>query len=293
MGVVITIVNQKGGVAKTTTVSALAYILNQKGYRVLSIDLDPQRNLDMLAGKGLAIPINDMETGSILHALNHQRSLHDIIIKTEIGDLARASSQLSGWNGRPILTIDEFQQMQNDLEALADLLRERFAHSDFSHELQALIPEVREEYDFILIDTNPSLTLLTTNGLNAADYVLIPAFPEESSREAVVELWNTIRILKQLNPCKYLEVCGILLTKVNTKTNIFNLYSNAFQRVASSIGTILFNTRIKNSIAASECMSRRQNIMKYQPSSTTAQCYLNFADEFVERIKQMEAKRNG
>lgn len=208
MGVVVTVVNQKGGVAKTTTVSALAYLLTQRGYKVLCIDLDPQRNLDMLAGKGIPIPINDMTTKSMLHALNHEAALKDVIVYTELGDLARASSQLSSWNGRPVLTKEEYKRLRNSPEDLLKLLDARFQKTDFSKELAEIIPTIQDNYDYILIDTNPSLTLLTINGLLAADYVLIPAFTEKSSREAVVELWNTIQGLLYYNPSKYLKICG-------------------------------------------------------------------------------------
>lgn len=293
MGVTITVVNQKGGVAKTTTVSALAYLLTQKGYKVLSIDLDPQRNLDMLAGKGVPIPINDMETESMLHALNREASLKDVIIHTELGDLARASSQLSSWNGRPVLTKDEFRAMKTEPDRLIQVLDERFQKTDFSQELAELIPTVRDDYDYILIDTNPSLTLLTINGLLAADYVLIPAFAEKSSREAVVELWNTIQGLLYYNPGKYLKVCGILLTNVNSRTNLFKSWLVPFKKMAVQMGTIVFNTPIARSVSAAECMGRYQNIMKYDRSSATAKSYAAFLDEFIARIRKMEEERHG
>lgn len=291
MGVVVTVVNQKGGVAKTTTVSALAYILTQRGYRVLCIDLDPQRNLDMLAGKGVPIPINDMTTGSMLHALNHEKELKDILVHTDLGDLARASSQLSSWTGRPVLTKEEFKNLRNQPEELIKLLDSRFEKTDFSRELAEIIPSVKDQYDFILIDTNPSLTLLTVNGLYAADYVLIPAFPEKSSREAVVELWNTIQGILYYNPGKYLKVCGILLTNANPRTNLFKNWTSPFKKIAAQMNTIVFETPITRSVSAAECMGRYENIMKYDKSSATAKSYLVFADEFLSRIKELEEAR--
>lgn len=291
MGLVVTVVNQKGGVAKTTTVSALAYILKERGYRVLCIDLDPQRNLDMLAGKGVAIPINDLTTGSMLQVLNREMEMKDVIIETELGALARASSQLSSWTGRPILTRDEFARLKNTPEQLISFLENRFEETDFSKELSKIIPAIKDQYDYILIDTNPSLTLLTLNGLYAADYVLIPAFAEKSSREAVIELWNTIRGILYFEPGKYLKVCGILLTKVSQRTNLFRSYLPPFQKIAEQMNTIVFDTTIKSSIAASECMGRYENIMKYSKSSPTAQCYEQFADEFLNRIQMLEEER--
>lgn len=292
MGVVITVVNQKGGVAKTTTLSALAYILTQRGYKVLSIDLDPQRNLDMLAGKDVAIPINDLKTPSMLQVLNREATLKDIIVHTDLGDLARASSQLSSWTGRPVLTRSEFSSLKTTPDKLIQHLEERMAESDFSQELAKIIPSVQSDYDYILIDTNPSLTLLTLNGLYAADYVLIPAFPEESSREAVIELWNTIQGILYYNPGKYLAISGILLTRVNMQTNLFSGYLNRFMKIAKNMETIVFDTKIRSSIAAAECMGRHENIMKYQKDSSTAKCYMTFADEFIQRIQKMEEARN-
>lgn len=292
MGVVVTVVNQKGGVAKTTTVSALAYLLTQRGYKVLCIDLDPQRNLDMLAGKGIPIPINDMTTKSMLHALNHEAALKDVIVYTELGDLARASSQLSSWNGRPVLTKEEYKRLRNSPEDLLKLLDARFQKTDFSKELAEIIPTIQDNYDYILIDTNPSLTLLTINGLLAADYVLIPAFTEKSSREAVVELWNTIQGLLYYNPSKYLKICGILLTNVNSRTNLFKSWLSPFKKIAYQMETIVFNTPISRSVSAAECMGRYENIMKYDKSSATAKSYTIFLDEFIARIKKLEEVRN-
>lgn len=291
MGVVVTVVNQKGGVAKTTTVSALAHLLTQKGYRVLCIDLDPQRNLDMLAGKDIPIPINDMTTGSMLHVLNHEIDLEKILVHTDLGDLARASSQLSSWNGRPVLTKDEYKTLRDKPDELIRLLEKRFEKTDFSKELAEIIPTVQDQYDFILIDTNPSLTLLTLNGLCAADYVLIPAFPEKSSREAVVELWNTIEGLRFYNKGKYLKVCGILLTNVNLRTNLYKSWLAPFRKIALKMGTIVFNTTISRSVSAAECMGRYENIMIYDKSSTTAKNYAAFADEFLNRIQMLEEER--
>ena len=293
MAVTIAVTNQKGGVGKTATTSALAYILNQRGYKVLSIDLDPQRNLDMLAGKNVAIPINDLKTPSMLQVLNHECTLKDAIIHTELGDLARASAQLSQWSGRQILSAAEFNALKSTPDKLVAFLEERFK-IESEKILMGLLPDVEKDYDFILIDTNPSLTLLTINALYACSYVLSPIFLEASSREAIVELQNTISTIQYYCPAHYIRHLGILPVKVATHTTLYKTYLPVIQQLAQKMGTVVFKNGIRQSVVVSECMSAHENVMKYQPSSGPAKCYNAFADELIERVNYLEeARKNG
>ena len=294
MAITIAVTNQKGGVGKTATTSALAYILSQeKHFRVLTIDMDPQRNLDMLAGKDIAIDTNDTKTPSILTVLSHECKMRDAIVPSELGDLCRASALLSNWIAKPILERDEFYQLRDTPDELVKLLDDRFASYHPENTLMEILPEVEDDYDFILIDTNPSLTLLTLNALMAADYVLSPIFLEAASKEALDELNNTIQSINYNNPGKKrLQHVGILPVKMAMHTNLHKTYLPLMEHIANQMQTIIFQNGIKQSVSVSECMSMHQNIMKYDPASSPAKCYEAFTDELLERIKFLEKEQN-
>lgn len=294
MGVAISITNQKGGVGKTVTVSTMASALTMQGYKVLLINLDPQRNLDMVAGKGVAIRRGDTESLSVLNVLRGECSLEDAIVHTEIGDLVRASSMLSQWTGRHLISRDEFRDMDKD--AVYSLMEQRYNDGWGERDAEVLAKElqsVKDKYDYILMDTNPSLTLLTLNSLYAAEYVLIPAFTEAASRDAITELWDTINGIKYFNPAKYLEIAGILITKYAVRSKNAKRYVGLYHKLAQKMGTILFETKIRNSVSVSEYMTAQVDLLHYDKSGNTAQDYLVFVEEFKARIKEMEAVRYG
>lgn len=294
MGVVISVTNQKGGVGKTVTVSSLASALTSQGYRVLLINLDPQRNLDMVAGKGVAIKRNDTETKSILDVLKGTCSLQEILVSTNIGDLARASSQLSQWTGRHLVSREEFRSLDKD--QLYQLMTKRYQDGWGENDAEVLNKELsplKDQYDYVIMDTNPSLTLLTLNSLYAADYVLIPAFTESASRDAITELWDTINGIKFYNPAKYLEIAGILITRFSPRSINAKRYVKFYHSLADKMGTILFEQKIRNSISVSEYMTSQQDLLRYDGKGNTAQDYLKFVEEFKQRIEELEAKRHG
>ena len=150
------------------------------------------------------------------------------------------------------------------------------------------LKDLREKYDFIFLDTNPSLTLLTLNSLYTADYVLIPAFAEESSRMAVMELADTMAQLQEQNPNMRTKILGILLTKYKRHTRIAAAYTSYFSNLARKLDTIVFHTKIREGIAASEYANKKQDLIRYAPKSLVAQDYQEFAKEFLDRIKESE-----
>lgn len=294
MGVTISITNQKGGVGKTVTVSSLASVLTTKGYRVLVINLDPQRNLDMVAGKNLAIPMGDTETKSVLHVLKGECSLKEAIVPSDLGDLVRASSTLSQWTGRQLVSRDEFESTAKD--ELYELIKARHASNwgmNDAEVLNAELQKVKQEYDFILMDTNPSLTLLTLNSLYAADYVLIPAFTEGASLDAIKELWDTIRNIQIYNPEKRLAVCGILITKFIARGKTAKQFIGVYQKLAAHMGTILFDQKIRQSISVSEYMLNHKDLIRFDPTGNTTQDYIAFTEEFLHQISKLEAIKHG
>lgn len=295
MGVIVSVTNQKGGVGKTVTVAALASALNSQGYKVLSVDLDPQRNLDMAAGKGIAIKVGDTTTKSVLDVLKGECSIDEVIVPSNIGDLARASNLLSQWAGQPLITRAEFESLSQEecFATMSKRYKEGWGENDY-RVLKGKLASVKDNYDFILMDTNPSLTLLTINSLFAADYVLIPAFAEAASRDAIFELWDTIRGMKTFNPDMNLQIAGILITKFNKRNRIANRYIDVFEKMAKNMGTIVFQQKIRQGVSVTEYLTTQMDLLKYDTTGISSMDYKQFAEEFLERIHTLEeAKKHG
>lgn len=282
---VISVTNQKGGVGKTVTVSTMAAILTHKGYKVLAIDLDPQRNLDMSAGPDTLIDVNDTQTKSILHVMRDECTLREAIFPSEIGDLVRASSLLSQWTGRPLVTLQELYSMSADelYKLMMSRAEKGWGQTD-SYVLSEKLKEVKEDYDYILMDTNPSLMALTVNSLCASDYVLVPAIAERISLEAVKELWDTIQNLNHFNRSHKIQIAGILLTRYKANTVIAKEYRGQLEKLAKMMGTVVFKTTIRDSISVSEYTAEEKNLYEYDPSNNVTQDYIRFVEEFVAAI---------
>lgn len=289
MGIIISVTNQKGGVGKTVTVSSIASILTSQGYKVLVINLDPQRNLDMVAGRNVAIDRSDTETQNVLEVLQGKCGLNDVAIPSNLGMLVRASSFLSQWTGRKLLSREEFEQTPK--ENLVKLIEDRYKAGWGANDAEVLnqeLKKVRDQYDYILMDTNPSLTLLTLNSLFAADYVLIPAFTEAASRDAILELWDTIQNIRYYNPDKNLKVLGILITKYLPRTRIARKYINTYDKMAKQMGTVLFKTKIRQSVSVSEYMTNQEDLLRYDPDGNASTDYRAFVEEMKALINELE-----
>lgn len=292
---IISITNQKGGVGKTTMLASLARLLTQDGYRVLCINMDPQRNLDMMAGQGFAIPPNDLETPSLLHVMQGECDIEDAIVESPLGDLVRASNLLSGWSGPELLTRSEFESFQDRPVELRDLLAARFHEMENTppfHVLRKKLANISNSYDYIFMDTNPSLMLLTMNALYAADYVLVPVFPDNFSRTAVNELWDTIQNITYYEPTHRLQVAGLVMTKTAKRTFVTREFTNSFQKFADATGTILFESRIRQATLAGEATGARQPVVDYAgPKADITKDYIALKNEFVQRIDNLEKER--
>jgi chromosome partitioning protein len=218
LGQVIAFANQKGGVAKTTSTLNLAVALKEQGFDVLAIDLDPQGNLTMSQGMN-----PDQVERSMFDVLVHSLPIDEVIHRAEV-DLAAASLDLAGAE-----------------LALASMIgRERALQ-------KALIP-VRSQYDYILIDTPPSLGLLTINALTASDGVIVPVQCEYLSLRGLVQLENTLTMIREnLNPT--VEIRGILPTMYDSRT----LHSReAMDMLKENFGELVFNTSIRKTIRYAE-----------------------------------------
>lgn len=296
MGHVISITNQKGGVGKTLTATSLASILTSRGYNVLSIDLDPQCNFDQVAGGPGEIKQFDTKSLSILNVLNQECSIEDAIVETDVGKLVRSTPNLSQWTGRPFFSRMEYDRYRNQksmsYDEIGKIMEERFKSGWGATEHKTLdweLRDVRDKYDFIILDTNPSLTLLTLNSLYTADYILIPVFPEEPSRKAVLELRDTIYDLIASNPGEVTaRIIGILITKYKHRTKVSKAYAAQYKRLAASMDTVLFDTKIREGISVVEYTNKKRDLIRYAPSSPVAQDYQAFVSEFLMRISSME-----
>lgn len=296
MGVVISVTNQKGGVGKTLTASSLASILTDKGYKILSIDMDPQSNFTAVAGGPGTIKLGDSSSLSILDVLKQECSIEEAIVKSNIGDLVRASPNLTQWTGRTLMSRRNFQELQEQgatPEDVYHLLEQRFNEGWGAVEHTTLdwaLRKVRGEYDFIFLDTNPSLTLLTLNSLYTADYVIIPVFTEDTSRTALLDLKDTIDQMKMENSDMHAEIMGLLITKYKRRTILANSYMAEYDRLAKELGTTLFDTKIRDGLAAAEYTNHRVDLIHYDPKSPPAQDYKDFAEEFLGKIRERGIK---
>ena len=244
---VIAFANQKGGVAKTTTTLNLAAAFAEEGHRVLCIDMDPQGNLTMSQG----IDPDSLET-SMYDVLVHDLSIREVIRKREI-DIACASIDLAGAEIAMSTKIGRERSLDKALRAIA------------------------EDYDFICIDTPPSLGLLTINALTAADKVIVPVQCEYLSMRGLIQLQNTLSMIREnLNPD--VDIAGILPTMVDSRT----LHAKeAIQILEENFGDRVFGARIRKTIRFAEAPVKGMSVLKYDPSGTAADAYRQLAKEVL------------
>ncbi|HEV7769827.1 MAG TPA: AAA family ATPase [Solirubrobacterales bacterium] len=244
---VIAFANQKGGVAKTTTTLNLAVAFAESGYRVLCVDLDPQGNLTMSQG----IDPDKVEK-SLYDTLVHDMPISEIIVKREI-DIAVASIDLAG----------------AEIAMSTKIGRER--------SLEKALKEVAGDYDYVCIDTPPSLGLLTINALTAANKVIVPVQCEYLSMRGLVQLQNTLRMIQEnLNPDVKIE--GILPTMLDTRTVHAK---EAVEILEENFGDLVFQSRIKKAIKFAEAPVKGASVLKYDPQSNAANYYRDLAKEVL------------
>jgi chromosome partitioning protein len=244
---VIAFANQKGGVAKTTTTLNLGVALSEKGHSVLLIDLDPQGNLTMSQG----LNPDEIER-SMFDVLVHKIPIQDVIEQREV-PLAVSSIDLAG----------------AELALSSMIGRERALE-------KALLP-MKTVYDYVLIDTPPSLGLLTINALVAADHVIVPVQCEYLSLRGLVQLENTLTMIREnLNP--NVAIMGILPTMFDRRT----LHAReAVEILEENFGDLVFKTRIKKTIRYAEAPVKGTSVLKYDPTGNAANAYRDLAKEVL------------
>ncbi len=255
MAKVICITNQKGGVGKTTTSINLAYFLAKDKYRVLLVDADPQGN----ASAGLNVDKENL-AASLTEVMIEAAELVDIIMPTEFKnfDLAPTTTQLA------------------NAEVEMNNLSQKFTV------MKRAINSVRDNYDYIIIDSPPSLSLLTVNGMTAADYLIIPVQTEFFALEGVAQLLENMAMVKKaLNP--NLKLLGVLATMYDKRTS---LSIEVLKEVQKYFKTKVFTATIPRNVRVAEAPSHGVPVGSYDKFSKGAKAYKDVAREVEERTKK-------
>ena len=258
MSKIIAIANQKGGVGKTTTTFSLGVALSQLGKKVLLIDLDPKENKTT----SLGLDKGDIKK-SIYNLLIGEATIKEVIKKTKFKNLyiIPATISLAG------VDIELMEHSRLDPE---------FSKSK---QLKNNLDQVKDIFDYIIIDCPPSLGILTTNALTAANSVIIPVQCEFFALEGIMQLLNSIMLAqKTLNPG--LDIEGVLLTMLDNRTN---LGLEVVQDIKSYFKERVYDTIIPRLVRLSEAPSHGKPIIAYDPKSRGAEAYINLAKEVISR----------
>ena len=252
MGTIVAVVNQKGGVGKTTTAVNLTAALTEAGKKVLLCDFDPQANTT----SGFGIDKRKVKH-SIYNVVIDGVPAADAIIQTKYGDVLPASADLAG--------------------AAIELISTEYRE----HQLEKALEPLKDQYDVIMIDCPPSLEMLTLNGLAAADSILVPVQCEYYALEGLSDLMSTMRMVKRrINP--KLDIFAVALTMFDGRTNFS---SQVAQEVRRHFPGKVFATMIPRNIRLSEAPSHGMPVTAYDRSSKGAVAYRAMAEEMIQKLK--------
>lgn len=250
MAKVIVVTNQKGGVAKTTTCNALISGLSKMGYKVLGIDLDPQGSL------GFSLGINIEEGVTLYDVFKGKATVTEAIRKIDCGHFIPS----------------------NILMSTAEV---EFNHAGREFLLTEAIKDIKDIYDYIIVDTPPALNILTLNAYVAGDELIIPMIPEILSLLGISQLKETIEnVQKYYNP--KLHLACILLTKYNKRASLTKEVAEMTETIASQLGTKVADTVIRISVPVAEAPAHGLGLLHYSPKATACVDYNHFIKELLD-----------
>ena len=252
MGRIIAVANQKGGVGKTTTSINLAACLAEQGKKVLAVDMDPQGNLT----SGLGVDKDSVEK-SIYELIIGEVDIKEVINKEVLENLDIIPTSID-------LSAAEIELIGVD---------------DKEYILRNAIDQVKDQYDFVIIDCPPSLSMLTINAMTTADSVIVPIQCEYYALEGLSQLIHTVELVKDRLNSK-LEIEGVVFTMYDARTN---LSLQVVENVKDNLQQNIYKTIIPRNIRLAEAPSYGLPINKYDPKSTGAESYMRLADEVIER----------
>lgn len=262
MGKIIAVVNQKGGVGKTTTSINLAASLGVLGKKSLIVDLDPQGN----ATTGVGVDKRKIDI-SIYEVLTMKASIEKAIVKTKSNNLYIVPAYLNLAGAE--MELMELERKYKDTENRFNRIKR----------LKDELNKVKDNYEYIIVDCPPSLGILTTNALAAADSVLIPVQCEYYALEGIMQLINTIMLAqRKVNPT--LDIEGVLLTMLSVNTN---LGLEVISSIKEFFKERVYDTIIPRLIKLAEAPSHGKTILDYDPRGKGTRAYLNLAKEVIER----------
>lgn len=245
---IITVTNQKGGVAKSTTALAIAAGLRYSKFRVLAIDLDAQGNLSHTLKA-------EMSGNTILDVLTQSAKISDVIQHRSACDIIPSSRNL----GSADLVINQTGKEYRLKEALSEL---------------------EKEYDYIVIDTPPALGILTINALTACNEIIIPAQADMYSMQGITQVVESVNAVRQYcNP--EIKIAGILLTRFNAHTVLSREIADQLEKAAPQLGTKVFRTKIRECIAIKEAQAKQQDMYSYDITCNGSKDYILFLKEYL------------
>ena len=249
MSTIITITNQKGGVGKTTTSSALMDGLRSRGARVLGVDLDPQGSL------GFCLGLDIEHCATIYDALKGSAPIRDVIMHSECGDILPSNI---------LLSAAELEFNRPGREFL----------------LKNCLAEVEEDYDYIIIDTPPALNVLTVNAYVAADGLVIPMAPEILSLLGVSQIRETIDTVRRCYNSR-LRVLGIVLNKYNQRFTLNREVLDMAEQIAQQLETKVFQSKIRAGVVVAEAPAHGESVLTYAPGSKVARDFRLLINEIT------------
>ena len=248
---IVAVANQKGGVGKTTTAQALAAGLSEKGFKVLGIDLDPQGNFSTACGA------ENYNVQTVYEVMKGSSGIRDAIQHMKGGyDIVPANIMLAG-------------------------AEQELSQTGKEHRLKEAVAPVAGEYDFIVIDTPPSLGVLTANAFTCATDILIPTTAGIFATAGISQLNETVTsVQKYCNP--EVKIRGILFTRFNPRANISRQIKELAQQLSEYISAPIYKTYIRSAVAVEEAQANRTDIFDYAEKSTVAEDYKDFIEEFLK-----------